>query len=115
MQKRNDYRSLEKVLLFVTMSIDWSAEYEMTATKTTEHTRYSEVIVEVKGDMGLRVCCEKDLARLDSKIEKFKKVLKEVLGEYCDSALYTLQYHVLDHMMEDIRDFGTVSVLDGGL
>lgn len=36
----------------------------------------------------------------------------EIFGEHFDSCLYILKYCIPDHIMEDIRGFETLSVLD---
>lgn len=33
-------------------------------------------------------------------------------SEHCKSGLYTPRFHLLDHVMEDLRVFGTLPVLD---
>lgn len=37
------------------------------------------------------------------------------LDEHCDSGLYTLEYHLVDYMVEDLREFEKLSVLDSSL
>lgn len=39
-------------------------------------------------------------------------MLVEMFAMNCDYGLYTLQYHLLDRIVEDIRRLGSVTVLD---
>lgn len=41
-----------------------------------------------------------------------KKMSIETFDEHGDSGLYAVEYHLFDQMVEDIRKFVTVSVLD---
>lgn len=49
---------------------------------------------------------------LHDKIKGFKTLLVDTFSENCDSGLYTLQHHLLDHIMADIRRSRTMLVLD---
>lgn len=43
----------------------------------------------------------------------FQKTLVETFYEHYDSGLNTLQYHILDHIVEYLLVFGTSALLDG--
>lgn len=47
-----------------------------------------------------------------AKIKKFKKTVVNAFEELCDSGLNTERYHLLDHLVGDIRRLVTLSVLD---
>lgn len=42
-------------------------------------------------------------------------MLVNTLDDHCDSSLYIVMHHLLDHMVEDIRTYRTQSVLDSML
>lgn len=45
-------------------------------------------------------------------VDEFKKMLVETFHDYCESSLYALKYNLLHHMTDNIKRFGTPSVLD---
>lgn len=47
--------------------------------------------------------------------KEFKKIFVGAFDEHCHSGLYTPKYHVLDHMVENMRKLGTISVMDSSL
>lgn len=57
--------------------------------------------------------CQKELGRLDGRVKGFKQIVVATFDEQCDSGLHTLNYHIPDPMVEDLRTFGALSVLDG--
>lgn len=79
---------------------------------TRVHTRYSDVFADVRGDMAQRAGAIKTLSTLKINVKECKKVSVEAFDKNCDSGLYTLSYHVLDHIAEDVQRFGMLSVLD---
>lgn len=45
----------------------------------------------------------------------FRPGLAETFDKYSDFGLYTLKYHLQDHMVADIRRFGALSVLESDM
>lgn len=35
-------------------------------------------------------------------VQKFKELVKETFDAHCDTGLYTLKFHFLDHFVEDL-------------
>lgn len=113
MLEGRDYKGLDKVFPFVAAFIDRCTGHERTAPMTRVHTMYSEIVNEVTGDGEYKIRSEEELVKLEERVKEFKRELVERFDDHCESGLYTLKFHLLDHMVEDIRKFGTLSVLDG--
>lgn len=52
------------------------------------------------------------IGKLKEEVITFKRRVVDVSGLHSESNLYTLEFHLLDHIAEDLRRFGTLSVLD---
>lgn len=63
-------------------------------------------------DLGEWAWEEEDPGSLKRIVKNFKEILIETFKEYFACGLYSLDCHPHDHMVEDIRNFRTVSVLD---
>lgn len=73
MLEGRDYRSLNRVFLVVAAFLNRSMECEKTVSMTRVHPYYSEIFVNVMGNMGQRACGEDGLSNLECMVEKFKK------------------------------------------
>lgn len=62
--------------------------------------------------MRHRASGEEDFDSLKKRLKEFKKIFVDTVDERCDSGLYFLEYHLLDHMVGDLQRFGKLSVLD---
>lgn len=49
---------------------------------------------------------------LDERVDAFKWMFVNNFHGHCNSGLDTLKYHVLEHKVEALQKFGTLSVLD---
>lgn len=92
--------------------INWVKDHKKTAAVKRVHTCYSEVFVNVMRDMGQRTRRAKNIGTIERTVEKFKRILVETFDEHCVCSLYGLRRHLLEHIAEDIRRFGTLSVLN---
>lgn len=100
---------------FVVTCIGRSIECEKTAPTNGAHTRNNEIYADVTGDIEQRAWGEDGLGSLGSRAEDFKKIFMEAFDAHCDSGPYTLQCLLFDHMVEAIRRYGTLSILDCNL
>lgn len=55
---------------------------------------------------------EKALEILDKIVKAFKRILADTFDEHSSLGMYIVKVHLLDHMAEDLRNFGTLSVLN---
>lgn len=53
-----------------------------------------------------------ELQVLNSRISRFQKNVGDIFADNCSTGLFTLKFHLLHHIVEDLRRFGTLSVLD---
>lgn len=70
---------------------------------TRVHKRYSETVAYLTKDIEKRSWNVEWPSIPEIVVKLVKKMLIEALDEYCDFGLYTLQYLLLDHMVEKIR------------
>lgn len=91
--------------------IDRSGLNRKKASIKMVYTRNSRIVADVTVVMKQRVWGEEDLGNLERMVKQFRRTLLQTINEHCDSSLYTLKYHVLDHVVEYIQRFGTSSVL----
>lgn len=45
------------------------------------------------------------------RVTDYKRMLVDAFDEYYDSGLYRLKYQVLDHTVDDLQKFETLSIL----
>lgn len=64
---------------------------------------YSECSGGVTLERGDILKHEQELESPDRKVQTFKRLLVNIFDDHCDSRLYTLKYHLLDHVVEDMR------------
>lgn len=79
---------------------------------TKVHVLYPDLMLTMTKDDVSEGWNENKLIELQYKIEEFQSLLVRTFGEHCNSGLYILKFHLLDHVVEDLRLFGTLSVLD---
>lgn len=112
---KNDYRSLDRVFSFVAAFIDRGARHERTASVTKIHAIYIVILCDVTGGKRQRASTEEVMEMLYERVKTFKRMLVVTFHELGDSGFYTFKYRLLDHMMNDLLKFGTLSVLDRNL
>lgn len=54
------------------------------------------------------------VVRLQSEIRKFKSVDEKTFAAHCSFGLFTLKYHLLEHLLDDLERFGRLSFVDAG-
>lgn len=79
------------------------------------HREYSKIMGEVTGDMEQCARSEKELSGLERRVKKSERVFVEMFERDCDFDLCILEYYLLDHMVDNIRRFGALSILDSSL
>lgn len=88
--------------------IDQSTRHERTGSLTKVHTRYNETLCALIGGEWQRPWTEEASEMLRERVKGFKRLLVETFDEHCDSSLYTIKYHLLDHFLKDLRKFRDV-------
>lgn len=70
MLKGKDYLVLARVFSFISAFIDRRIEQNRSASMTTMHTRYSEIVSEAARDFEQRICEEAELKRLKETVKR---------------------------------------------
>jgi len=112
MLEGKNFRSIDLVFPFIASFIDRALGFQGNPVITTVKTMHTEVMVTCLHDFPRKGVSEVDLQDFEKKIYNFKKTVMQFYGKYCEKGLFTLKFHLLDHMVEDMRKFGTLSVLD---
>lgn len=50
--------------------------------------------------------------KITSEIEQFRRIVERVFASHYPFGLYTLQFHLLDHLVEDLEKFASISFTD---
>lgn len=53
------------------------------------------------------------LTGLGEKIAWFKELVKATFDQHCESGLNRMKCHLLDHVVQDLKRFGSLRILDG--
>lgn len=110
-----DYKAIYKVFPFVAAFIDRCSEKQKTAPLKGKHAMYGLIVIEVTGDGERATRDVQELSNIEEKVRAFKKDVVDGLHDHCNSGLYTLKFHLLDHLGENMRRFGPLSVPDASL
>lgn len=70
------------------------------------------IVPDVTEDIQQHTSSDKDLRILGKRVKQFKKMLIETFYEHCVCGLYTVKYHLLNHMAEATQTFQALSVSD---
>lgn len=94
-------------LVFIERCAGWMEEPPMTIVNVL----YSELNAECARRKRLGEWNDKELLKLQYKVEQFKRLLVRTFRKQCNSAIYTLKFNLPDHTVEELLVFGTLSVL----
>ena len=111
MLEGNDLKCVDMVFPFVTAFVDRVLCMENEGSLTRISSTYSDIMVSVLFDQPRLGWTPEEMAKLSTTVQEWKKLVVEFFGAYCETGLFTLKFHMLDHMVTDIRKFGTLSVL----
>lgn len=114
MLEARDHKSMDMVFPFIAAYIDRCyGEIEQCPT-TRVSSLYSTILFTLarKGDR----CgwTPDDLSLLRTHIHRFKHIFVDLFARYQPSGMGTLKFHLLDHLVDDIKRLGSISVMDAG-
>lgn len=110
MLEGKDYRKLDTVFPFVASFIDTISGSE-TAELTRVHMQYTEIILALESIDNTTGIDKTILADIQNKITAFKQNTINLFAPHISSGLFTLKFHLLDHLVEDLTRFAGLDVL----
>jgi len=112
MLEGKDYHAIDTVFPFVAGFLDKATGFHNVAHLTTVHTLYSDLINHLlfnENNQDWPHSRESDISTI---IKVFKSTASNLFGTLEDLNLFTLKFHNLDHIAEDVARFGDLSLLD---
>lgn len=115
MLEAKDYRSVDMVFPFVGMLVDRCCGEEATAVCTKLFVLYVEIMLTTMSYIGTYEWSEQKIQNLEVMIKTFKSNATELFASHQPSQLRTEKFHMLDHIVQDIRRMGGIVFADAGL
>ena len=112
MLEGKDYHQLDMVFPFVAAFIDRASRRTIEAPLTSVCTAYSDLLNTLMFTKQRGGFSKEDIRKLSDEVLSFKKKATDVLGNLDDINLFTLKFHLLDHLCNDLARFGDLSLLD---
>ena len=113
MLEGKDYRNLDTVFPFVASFLD-TVTGSKSGDLTTVHTLYTELVRTLEVIDKRTGVTQEILQVLATKIERFKHQTVKLFEPYVDNGLFTLKFHLLDHLVEDLSKFASLDFLSAG-
>lgn len=113
MLEGKDYRNLDYVFPFVAAFIDRVTGCEEGGI-TTVHTVYSYLLFRLFTEVEQHGISHIEALKIRASIKRLKKECKRVFDPYVQKGLYTLKFHLLDHLVEDLLKYGSLDYLNAG-
>jgi len=112
MLEGKNYRAVDMVFPFLAAFFDRAVGFSQDPSFTALNTMYTDIMVCVLHDYPRSGISSEDVEDLGNRVLQFKEAVIAFFGDYCDKGVFTLKFHLLDHMVDDLRRFGSLSVLD---
>ena len=111
MLEGKDYRNVDFVFPFIAAFIDRITQ-ETKADLTSIHVLYSDLLHHLSVEVDNKGLNKPRLERLRKLVQSLKKSSSEFFSRFVDKGLYTLKFHLLDHLPEDIEKYASLSFTD---
>lgn len=89
-------------------------EYTTFSKMARVHAIYISMMCRVISSDWKQGWTNKEMKAFSAQVCEFKYVVMKFFS-VCTSIVYTMNFHFLDHLVEDLKRFGDVSVLDASL
>lgn len=109
-QKNNGYWYLDIVLLFVFGYADTWMGSEDISTFNKIHFHYTELNNLLMSYNYSTCWSTKDLDDILQQLSTFKKAVWGLFGPHCGHGMNTVNFYLLDHLVDYMRRFGTIQV-----
>ncbi len=113
MLEGKDYRNLDYVYPFVMAYVDRITNC-INNGLTEVNTIYSDILYTLYHTITVRGLTPHISSNLQSLIKTFKSKCVNLFSPFVDKGLFSLKFHLLDHLMEDLRKYGNLDFLDAG-
>jgi len=110
MLEGKDYRNLDYVFPFVTAFIDKITGQNNNPELTEINIIYTDIVNELTRPIQ-KVNLQQKCDKLRKKIKKWKDLYKAFFEKYCDEGLFTLKYHLMDHLVDDLEKYTDLSFI----
>ena len=111
MLEGKDYRNVDFVFPFVAAFIDRITQ-ESNGDLTTIHVLYSELLRHLSSVVYNKGLTKSRLQTLRTLVQSLKKNSNDFFSRFVEKGLYTLKFHLLDHLPEDIEKYASLSFTD---
>ena len=112
MLEGKNYRALDMVFPIIVGFLERCLGFASAPVLTDLHVRYSELMLKTQFDIVESGVSPAVVAQLKEDIHNFKQEMVAVYGPHSSHGLYTLKFHLLDHLADDIGKYGNVAVID---
>ena len=113
MLEGKDYKQLDYVFPFVMAFVDRITGM-IDNGQTKVHTMYSDLLYQLYHNIERNGLNPQTADSLEQHIALFKQTCKDIFEKHVNRGLFTLKFHLLDHLVEDLRKYGTLDFLDAG-
>ena len=112
LQGRN-FKHLDYVFPLVSSTIDTILNKGNKCLLTEVNTLYTEISTKVVHEFAMTGCNDEDINELEENIIVFKRKCVQLFERTCETGLITLKFHLLDHLCDNLRKFGTIKIING--
>ena len=113
MLEGKDYRNLDFVFPFVAAYVDKISGCTSNGL-TLVHTMYSDLLTVLLDDVERDGVNDDSIRAISKRIASFKKECVKCFSPYVSNGLFTLKFHLLDHLTDDLKRYGSLSFLSAG-
>ena len=113
MLEGKDYRNLDYFFPFVAAFVDRISGCTE-GSLTLVHTLYSKLLHELLVEVEYEGISTIQLKKIQCLINLLKRESKKLFEPYVQKGLFTLKFHLLDHLVEDLSKYGSLQYLDSG-
>lgn len=100
------------VFLIIGAYIDHDAGFHYDADLTGVRRMYSDMVSRVVSQNYVQGWSVEELEKLRRDFRAFKHMVVNMFSSVFSSRLFTLKFHLLDHLVEDISRSGGISAMD---